>query len=402
MILWLTILRIGFWTCSALVVYAYVGYPILVWSLSRLFGRAVDDAKVREQADTGDSRNLPTVALLIAAHNEELVIGRRVQNALAMDYPGDRLQIVIASDGSSDATASIVRQFTDSKVRLLDCPRRRGKAPVLNSAMAELSAEIVLLSDANTEIDPAAARKLVRWFRDPSVGAVCGRLLLVDPRSGRNGDGMYWKYETFLKRCEGRLGGLLGSNGAIYAIRRTLYQPIPSNTIVDDFVIPLLARLRTGCRIVYDYDAVAREETAESVGAEFDRRARIGAGGFRSIGLLWRLLDPRRGWVSFTFLSHKILRWFCPFFMLGALLSSVLLWHDPIHRLLLGGQGLFYSAALATTLAPDRVRLPKPLRLAAMFVSMNGALLFGFVRWAKGNQSGMWRRTSRTTEALSG
>jgi cellulose synthase/poly-beta-1,6-N-acetylglucosamine synthase-like glycosyltransferase len=213
---------------------------------------------------------------------------------------------------------------------------------------------------------------------------------------------MYWKYETFLKRCEGRLGGLLGANGAIYAIRRNLYQQIPSNTIVDDFVIPLLARLRTGCRIVYDYDAVAREETAASVGAEFDRRARIGAGGFRSIGLLWRLLDPRRGWVSLTFLSHKILRWFCPFFMLGALLSSVLLWHDPIHRLLLGGQSLFYSAALVTTLAPDRVRLPKPLRLAAMFVSMNGALLIGFVRWAKGNQSGMWRRTSRTTEALSG
>src|SRR5262249_30950742 len=147
---------------------------------------------------------------------------------------------------------------------------------------------------------------------------VCGRLVLTDPATGCNVDSYYWRYETFLKRCEGRLGALLGANGAIYAIRRELYTPIPGNTIVDDFVIPLRAKLRTGCRIVYDGDAVAREETPPNVGAEFHRRSRIGAGGFQSIGLLWRLLNPRSGWVAFTFFSHKILRWVCPFFLVAA------------------------------------------------------------------------------------
>ena len=229
---------------------------------------------------------------------------------------------MIGLDGCSDGTAAIVRRFEDRGVRLLDFEERRGKASVLNAAMNHVEGEIVLMSDANTEIDPQAARRLVRWFQDSRVGAVVGRLILTDPRSGSNADGLYWKYETFLKRCEGRLGALLGANGAIYAIRRELYVPIPPETIIDDFVIPLLAKLRSGCAIVYDCDAVAREETPPDVASEFHRRARIGAGGFQSIGLLWPLLDPRRGWVAFTFLSHKVLRWLCPFFLIGLLASQ--------------------------------------------------------------------------------
>jgi cellulose synthase/poly-beta-1,6-N-acetylglucosamine synthase-like glycosyltransferase len=381
----------AFWACAALVAYAYLLYPVAIWWLARRFGRpAMPPAGIAEE--------WPSVALLIAAHDEEAVIEERLRNALATDYPAGKFEVVVGSDGSTDGTAAIVRRYADDGVRLLDYEQRRGKAAVLNSAVAELDSEIVVLSDANTDIDPAAARRLVRWFRDPRVGAVCGRLVLTDPRTGRNADSLYWRYETFLKRCEGQLGALLGSNGAIYAIRRELYVPIPDGTIVDDFVIPLLAKLRSGCEIVYDCEAVASEETPPDVGSEFRRRARIGAGGFQSIGMLWRLLDPRRGWVAFTFLSHKILRWLCPFFLIGLLASNLLLWDRPFYRACLLGQAAFYLASLLMAAAPGRLAPLKPLRLATMFTGMNLALLVGFWRWLFGSQRGTWDRTARGAE----
>ena len=333
------ILTAVFWLSAGLVFYAYAGYPVLIWLLSLRAGRPAGGPVV-------DDADLPSVSLLIAAYNEEEVIGGQVRSALALDYPREKFEVVVGSDGSTDGTAAAVRRHADPRVRLLDYTRRRGKASVLNSAVLELEGEIVVLSDANTRIDPGAVRRLVRWFRDPAVGAVCGRLVLTDPRTGRNVDGIYWRYETFLKRCESRLGALLGANGAIYAIRRSLFEPIPPGTIVDDFVIPLLARLRTGCAIVYDGEAVAREETPPDVGSEFHRRARIGAGGFQSIGLLWRLLDPRQGWVAFTFFSHKVLRWTCPFCLVGLAVSNVLLAGQPLYRALLLGQVAFYLTAL--------------------------------------------------------
>src|SRR5262249_2777016 len=157
-------------------------------------------------------------------------------------------------------------------------------------------------------------------------------------------------------------------------IRRELYTPIPGNTIVDDFVIPLRAKLRTGCRIVYDGDAVAREETPPNVGAEFHRRSRIGAGGFQSIGLLWRLLNPRSGWVAFTFFSHKILRWVCPFFLVAAFVTNLFLWRQPLYWNLLVGQSAFYLTSLLAAFAPVHFRPLRPVRLTTMFTAMNFAL----------------------------
>jgi cellulose synthase/poly-beta-1,6-N-acetylglucosamine synthase-like glycosyltransferase len=380
-----------FWGCLAVILYAYAGYPVVIWCLSRWLGHRHD----RPGAGPDD---LPTLSLLIAAHNEEAVMEERLRNALALDYPPDKLQVVVACDGCSDATPAIVARHAGRGVRLLRYPERRGKAATLNAAFPELEGEVVMLSDANTHTDRLAARKLARWFRDPGVGVVCGRLVLTDAAGGRNADGLYWKYETFLKGCEGRLGALLGANGAIYAMRRALFRPVPPDTLVDDLVIPLEARLRTGCAIVFDREAVAYEETAPDVRAEFHRRTRIGAGGFQCVTGLGALLHPRHGWVAFTFLSHKVLRWLCPFFLLGVLAANLLLAGQEVYRLCLLGQVGFYALALLGAWAPGDGKAVKLLRLTTLFAGMNAALLSGFWRWLRGTQKAAWVRTLRPVE----
>jgi cellulose synthase/poly-beta-1,6-N-acetylglucosamine synthase-like glycosyltransferase len=381
-----------FWTCLAAVCYAYVGYPVLIWALARLFGRRGDGPHVPRPEE------LPTLSVLIAAYNEEAVLEERIRNALALVYPAGKFEIVVASDGSSDGTASIVRRFQGRGVRLLDYHPRRGKSSVLNRAFRELRGEVVLLSDANTHTDPDAALRLARWFREPDIGVVCGRLVLTDPATGRNVDGMYWRYETFLKCCEGRLGALLGVNGAIYAMRRELFMPIPEQTLIDDVILPLRTRMRTGCGLVYDRTAIAREETAPDVRGEFNRRVRFGAGGYQAMAMLWPLLDPRRGWIALSFFSHKVLRWLCPFALLCVAASNLALAGRPFYRELLALQAGFYLVAWGASYLPGQSRPARLLRLTTMFTSMNAALMVGFFRWLSNGQKAAWRRTARTAE----
>jgi cellulose synthase/poly-beta-1,6-N-acetylglucosamine synthase-like glycosyltransferase len=380
-----------FWACTALVVYSYLVYPVVAWALARLFGRYLPPPPVPED-------DLPALSLLLAAFNEETVIADRLENALATDYPAGKFEVLVGSDGSTDRTAELVRRFADRGVRLFDFAANRGKSAVLNDLVAEAHGKVILMSDANTHVEPGAARKLVRWFRDPHVGAAVGRLVLTDPRTGRNVDSLYWKYETFLKRCEGRLGALLGANGAIYAIRRGLYEPLPPAVLIDDFVIPLLAKRRTGCAIVYDGEATAAEEAPPGFGCEFRRRTRIGAGAYQSLGMLWPLLSPASGWAAFTFLSHKVLRWAGPLLLIGAFASSLLLWGDPLYRALWRTQAGLYLTALLVAVAPARYRVPRLLRVVSMFAILNLALLVGLWRWLFRPSAGTWRRTLRPAE----
>lgn len=383
-------LAVVFWCSTAAIAFAYAGYPLIIYAFSRLFASA-------PTAPDAAGHDLPPVALLIAAHNESAVIGERIRNALSLDYPPDRLQIIVASDGSDDATAQISREF-GPRVRVLAFTERRGKAATLNEAIQSVAAPIVVLSDANTHMRPDAVRRLAGWFADPRIGAVCGRLILTDPATGRNADSLYWRYETFLKGCEGRLGALLGANGAIYAIRRDLFPVLPPGTIVDDFVIPLLAKLRSSCRIVYDAGAVGTEETAPDVRAEFRRRTRIGTGGAQALSLLWSLLSPRHGWTAFSFLCHKVLRWAGPFFLVGMLLSAAGLCRVPLYRDALIGQLAFYAVCTLGASTCRRGPVARLLRLCSMFAGMNLALLVGFCRAARQRQTGIWARTARSAE----
>ena len=383
-----SVAQLVFWVGAGAVLYHYIGYPALIWALSRIIGR--------RPVCPQEPAQLPFVSILVSALNEEDVIEARIKNALATDYPLDRHEFVVASDGSTDRTAAIVRGFTDQRVRLLDFPVRRGKAVVLNDVIPRLRGDVILLSDANTEMAPDVVRRSVRWLSDRSVRSVVGRLVLIDPRSGANVDGVYWRYETFLKKCEARLGALLGANGAIYGFRREDYVPLPADTLVDDFVAPLLMKLAHGGTIVYDADSVAHEEAPEQLGAEFKRRSRIGAGGFASLRVLWPLLNPLQGWTAFSFASHKVLRWLCPLFMIAAFVANLFLVAEPFYLWLFVGQVAFYSAALLGASLSGNSAPVRLLRLATLFTSVNAALVAGFWRWLAGQRGATWQRTARS------
>jgi cellulose synthase/poly-beta-1,6-N-acetylglucosamine synthase-like glycosyltransferase len=386
-----TILAVLLWTSLGLVAYVYLGYPLLIWLLARCFGR--------RELPPAATEPCPTVSLLICALNEESCIAERVLNGLDQDYPADRLQVVVASDGSTDRTAEIVREIAlkfPGRVVLHDFSKRRGKATALNTVIPMLETELVVLSDANTCFDRHTVRNLARWFERPDIVAVCGQLLLRDPATGRNVDSVYWRYENFLKNCEAAVGALLGANGAVYALRRHEYVPIPADSIIDDFLIPLQMKLQTGGRLVYDAEAVAVEETPPEIADEFRRRVRIGAGGFQSLCRLWPLLLPSAGMTALAFLSHKVLRWVTPLFLVVALLANaLLLGQQPVYRLLFALQVAFYTAAAIGHFVPGHSTAPRLLRLTTLFTSMNVALAFGFGRWLRGTQRPTWHRTAR-------
>src|SRR5689334_15602779 len=253
----------------ALLFYTYFGYPLALWALTRLIRTKPDS--------TPGAADWPTVSILISAYNEEAVIAERVENLLELDYPSERLEILIGSDGSADRTTDIVESY--SKVRLLSFAERRGKASVLNDLVAAARGEIVVLTDANTFFRPDAVRQLVRTLIHRPYGSVAvGQLELRSPAERGNLDGSYWRFETWIKTLESRVGSLLGANGAIYAFRRERYQPLPPEAIVDDFLIPMLMRLRFGDRIFFVPEARAWERSPDEVVDEFRRRVRIGAG----------------------------------------------------------------------------------------------------------------------------
>jgi cellulose synthase/poly-beta-1,6-N-acetylglucosamine synthase-like glycosyltransferase len=383
-------LEILFWVCAAGVCYTYLGYPILVWMISRRFPDPVRLAQVAVPPT-----DWPKVSLIIAAYKEEKVILPRLVNATLLDYPPEKLEILVGVDGQEDCTGELVQEFQDSRVRLVQYPQRRGKASVLNDTVPQAQGDILVFSDANTMTKPDSLKNLVRHFRDSQIGSVCGKLELIDSASGQNVDGIYWKYENFLKGCESRINGLLGVNGGIYALRKELYEPLPTNAIVDDFLIGMRVHLQRK-RLVYDSTAIALEETPDTIGQEFQRRTRIGAGGFQSLKWLAPLLNPRRGWIAFTFWSHKMLRWICPLFLLGAAVSNACLIEVRLYSMLAGLQAAFYLLAAVGMWWLTGNRLPRMLRLPAMFVSMNAALLVGLWRSLRGIRGGTWKRTERT------
>lgn len=367
-----------FWLSLALVVYPYAGYPALLFFLSKLFRRPVQRAAIE-----------PPVSLLIPAYNEEKVIEAKIRNALALDYPPDKLEIVVASDGSTDATNDIAARFTNSgRVRLLAFSPNRGKTAVLNDAVNRLRGEIVVFTDAASMLEPDAVRRLVACFADPRVGAVSGLYRIRNAAGAQLGaqEDFYWRYETLLKRMESDVHSILGAHGALYAIRRELY-PYPESSIInDDYVIPVRIVGR-GYRVCYEPEAVAWEEADEMRG--FSRRIRIMAGNFQQLRELPALLWPPRPLPIFFFLSHKIARLAVPFALPVLLLSNVFLLSQPVYLAAFVAQAAFYLAVLTGGVLPEAPRL---LRLPYYFVMVNAAALPGIYYALRGRRNMAWKR----------
>jgi cellulose synthase/poly-beta-1,6-N-acetylglucosamine synthase-like glycosyltransferase len=373
---WLT----AFLVSAGVIIYSYAIYPLLLALVPS-----------RHHEKTGEPAEWPSVSVLISVYNEEKHITNRIDNLLALDYPADKLEIIIGSDGSTDRTNDLVGKFADPCAKLHAFKERGGKPSVLNRLIPQAHGELLVFSDANAMFAPNALRKLVRHFGDPRIGGVCGRLVLHGDNSETD-EGPYWKLETYLKTHESALDSCLGANGAIYAIRKSSWPGIPDNTFVDDFVIGMRVRER-GDRVIYDTEAVATEELPQSVGHEMTRRIRIGAGDFQALFLCWRSLLPWHGVYVWSFWSHKVLRWVAPFFMIAALGANVALLPDPVFAVLLALQLTFYLLAIIGSI----MRRRKFVLFSAphYFVVINLSLLLGFFRFITGTQQAAWKRTAR-------
>jgi len=374
-----------FWISLSLLLYTYFIYPLILKILSRPLGPQKHNIE-----------KWPDVDVILSAYNEELCITQRLQNLLSQDYPG-KLRILVASDGSSDNTADLINNIQDTRLVPFCFTENRGKIAVLNDLVARATAEYLVLTDANTEFAPDAIKQLILSFT-PNVGAVCGELHLITHDSNQNSDGLYWRYEQSLKRQESTLGALLGANGAIYAIKRELFQPLSSDTVVDDFCIVMNIK-RQQYDIIYNEKAIAYEEVAPSLQDEFGRRVRIGLGNYRAFSSHLWALSPRQGIFSLCYWSHKVLRWFAPHFMLAAFITNLFLLNSSFYLVLLIGQISFYIIATITTYQINRgAKVTKIARIISFFVSMNLALAFGFVRFLRNNERGGWKRTARQGE----
>ena len=362
-----------FWVSLAGIVYAYVGYAVLLAMLARLRRRPL-------RAAPGSLGN-PSVSVLIAARNEEKSLPGKLQNLAALDYPKDRLQIVIASDGSTDSTAEILLA-NESRLTPVLLPQSGGKAMALNAAVRQATGEILVFLDARQVLDPNAVSELVSCFADPEVGAVSGELHLetANGEPSPDGLGVYWTIEKLVRKLESTTGSVVGVTGAIYAIRRELFQPIPAGTLLDDVFVPM-GVARAGKRVLFHSGAIARDRLFADKGKEFGRKVRTLTGNYQLLQLAPWLLTPANP-LLFRLISHKLLRLVVPLLLVCLLLSSALA-SGILYRVALGAQLLLYGLAALGWVQAGLKRY-KPVSVAYTFVLLNLAAAVAFYNFVVG------------------
>jgi poly-beta-1,6-N-acetyl-D-glucosamine synthase len=380
-----------FWLCIFIVFYSYVGYGILLFILVKIKGLFI-------KPNTFRNNYTPDITLMVAAFNEQDYIRDKIENSLSLDYPKKNIQYLFVTDGSDDLTPEIVREF--GEIKLMHQPQRQGKIMAVERAMPEVTGEIVVFTDANTLLNKDALRNIVRHFANDKVGVVSGEKRILhrdaDEAAGA-GEGFYWKYESKLKKWDDALYSVMGAAGELFAIRTKLFEPIPKDSLIEDFYMSFKI-VEKGYKIAYEPDAYAMEEPSASVKEELKRKIRIAAGGIQSIVRLKELLNPfRYGVITFQYVSHRVLRWsLAPLALpLIFVLNLYLLNKGTIYQLLFLAQILFYLfALLGYFMEKKQIRL-KLLFIPYYFCMMNYAVFAGFKRYMKGSQSVLWEKAAR-------
>lgn len=390
-------LKIVFWFGLLVVFYAYLGYGLVLWALLR----GKNTPEIRSNHETSA---LPKVTFIVCAYNEEEWIGQKIDNSLAVQYPRDRIVFMFVTDGSDDATAQLVQHYPfppGVQWQLLHQPERQGKIAAFQRAMAHVDTPIVVSTDANTAINPMAVRHLVRHFNNPQVGAVAGekRISMGEKNDASSaGEGIYWQYESLLKKWDARLWSVVGAAGELFAFRTEAYENVPLDTLVEDFYLTM-RMAQKGWRVQYEPDAFAVESSSASVSEEMKRKVRIAAGGLQAVVRLAPLLNIfRYGTLSFQYISHRVLRWtLAPLFLPIILIVNILLARQavPGYRFLLILQVIFYAAALLGWLLEKQKIKIKAFFVPYYFCLMNGAMYAGLLRLLRGRQSVIWEKAKR-------
>lgn len=384
-----------FWIGTGIVLYTYLGYGVIIYLISKI------KKGFPEKSDQPD-HELPAVCFIVAAYNEADFIEEKIANTLSLDYPKEKLKILFVTDGSTDRTPEIVKQFPG--IKLFHEPGRNGKIHAVNRVMKFVETPIVIFTDANTLLNNKAVKNIVRHYQLENVGGVAGEKRILskstDQASGA-GEGLYWKYESFLKKKDSDVYSVVGAAGELFSVRTALYEPPDQNMIIEDFYLSLRIASR-GYRFIYEPEAYAMETASANVGEEWKRKVRICAGGFQAMTRLRYLLNPfRYGILTFQYFSHRVLRWtLAPLFLPLILVANIMLAITgiPFFKFVLFLQLVFYFMAIVGYLLRDR-KIPIPGFFVPYYFSvMNLAVYAGFWRFIHGKQSVVWEKAKRAAQ----
>jgi biofilm PGA synthesis N-glycosyltransferase PgaC len=380
-----------FWVSLGVVFYTYVGYALLVGAWAQVSGRT------RSNAPKGAFE--PNVTLIVPAYNEAAILAAKVDNCLALDYPLSKLKLLFITDGSTDASAEVLAAYP--QVQHLHVPERGGKSMAENRSMQYVDTPFVVFTDCNTMLNPEALKVMLAHYQDPQVGAVSGeKHVLSDGSASGSGEGLYWKYESFLKRCDSKICSLMGAAGELVSFRTELFAPLENDVILDDFVQSMRI-VGAGYRVVYEPRAYAMEPPSASLNEEMQRKVRICAGGWQAMARLKFLLNPfRQPIVTFLYISHRVLRWSITPALLALLvpMNAYLSYtQHGIYTLLLLLQVLFYVSSLVGWWLASRNRKAGAALVPLYFTMMNVAAFRGFGRFLQNSQPAAWDKAQRTT-----
>jgi len=383
-----------FWISIFVVFYTYLFYPILLFCAYTMvqLKRDVDylTGRRNRRATQTDDQNLPAVSMIVPVYNEEEHLEEKIANVRLTDYPQDKLEFIFVSDGSTDLSNSILEKLTDSNVKVI-YKSRGGKPTALNVGVEQATNPILIFSDGSTLFEQDAVRMLVRHFDKPEVGAVCGSLKFAANSESQQTEGFYWKYESMLRLMESRLGATLTASGAIYALRRSAWIPLSSDTVLDDFVTPINAR-NQGFSVLYDPEAIALDFAPSSVKGEFARRVRIAMGSFRALSKFLTARLP--AFTRFAFFSHKLMRWMVPHFLLLIFVSNLFLLSSRFYLAFFVLQGAFYIWAGVGYLFHKQLKKIRFALVGYFLLAMNFAFLVGLFRFLTSKKGATWQRVS--------